>query len=619
MKSRLKFVSLYGIFWVLFFVLFRVYFFVQNSDQTALLPWSDYFLSFLYGLKLDVVMAAYFLALPILLIIGFSFGRKNILLKNILWYYTLVFSFVSGFIAISDMKLYSYWDLKMDSSVLSYFDNPKMIAASIGFFDVFNPVAVLLLTLFVFVLLYKKYISKYILDFKRSLIKIPISFTLIAGLLFLIMRGGIDVYPKIRLGIPISISSIFFSQHIFANDAAANPVWYFLKSLTKEDNNDDRFFFMSDEKAEGICEELINDKSVDFPMVLRTDRPNIIFLILESFTANIIGPLGGPDFVTPELNKLSEEGILFTNFYASGTRSPKGISAIYSSFPAMPRSSVMEVANKYKSINYSIRDLKELGYETAFYYGGDMNFANFNAYFTACQTDHIISRDNYPVSDHLSKWGVADHIQLDRLMKDLSHVEGPFFYSLFTLNSHNPFDVPMETVIEGTDDDHMFMNSAYYVDKSVGNFIREAKKQAWWDNTLIVITADHSVKYVSTDPVYHPSKFKIPMIWIGGALIPKGLVVDKIGSQVDITKTLFAQMGLDASGYRYSKNLLAEDSRSYAFYTMNQAFAYLNDSVTEVYNVDIGKRMMNEGLSDTSDFVIGKALMQYSLKDFLSR
>lgn len=564
-------------------------------------------------------MAGYFSALPTLLIIGFSFGNGNNILKKILWYYTLIFAFFSGFIAVSDMKLYSYWDLKMDSSVLSYLDNPKLVTASIGFFDIFNPIAALVLTVVVFMLLYRKFISGYVTDFKRNIIVVPGSFTLIAGLLFLCIRGGIDIYPKIRLGIPISIASIFFSEHIFANDAAANPVWYFLKSLSKEDNNDSRFSFMSDAKAKEICEELIEDKSVEFPKVLSTNRPNIIFLILESFTANVVGSLGGHDFVTPELNKLSEEGILFTNFYSSGTRSPKGISAIYSSFHAMPRSSVMEVTNKYKSINFSILDIKELGYETAFYYGGDMNFANFNAYFTACKTDHIISRNNYPVSDHLSKWGVADHIQLNRLMEDLNKVEGRFFYSLFTLNSHNPFDVPMETVIEGNDDDHMFMNSAYYVDKSVGNFIREAKKQAWWDNTLVVITADHSVKYASNAPVYSPSKFRIPMIWIGGALIPKGMVVDKIGSQVDITKTLFAQMELDAAKYKYSKNLLAEDSKSYAFYTMNHGFGYLNDSIQEVYQVDLKKRILNEGLDVNSNFIYGKALMHYAQKDFLSR
>jgi phosphoglycerol transferase MdoB-like AlkP superfamily enzyme len=291
--------------------------------------------------------------------------------------------------------------------------------------------------------------------------------------------------------------------------------------------------------------------------IINTDKPNVVIIILESFTSKIIGVLGGRPEVTPNFNKLSHEGILFDNFYASGDRSDKGIVAILSGYPAQPTSSIIKFPQKTQNLPYLSHTLAKMDYSTNFYYGGDINFANMRSYF-ANGGFNTVTKNDFNKSDCNSKWGVHDHIMFNKLLDDIDKENQKFFKVFFTLSSHEPFDVPMKTVINGDDEDNKFLNSAYYTDSCIGNFFENAQKRAWWKNTIFILVADHGVRLPDNTAINSVLKFKIPMLFLGGALKKQDTVIHTYGSQIDIPKTLLTQMGIKNDKYRFSKNLLSK-------------------------------------------------------------
>jgi phosphoglycerol transferase MdoB-like AlkP superfamily enzyme len=194
----------------------------------------------------------------------------------------------------------------------------------------------------------------------------------------------------------------------------------------------------------------------------------------------------------------------------------------------------------------------------------------------------------------------------------------PFIDVVLTLSSHEPFEVPMEPVFEGNDDLTKFRNSVYYTDRTVGAFLDWARTTDWWKNTLVVLVADHCRRNSVEVLAYSGDIFRIPMLWLGGALSVQGARIDKYGSQVDIPLTLLHQLGLDDS-YPFAKDLLSPESASFAFYTFNEGFAFITDSSEYVYDHNLGEPVIEEGRDPGSAGKLGKAYLQVLYDDFLKR
>lgn len=586
------------------------------------MSWADFFLSFFYGIRLDMSIMGYLTIIPALLIIISNFIRNKKFIERAIYYYTIIFASLIGFLLIADIKLYTYWDMKLDSEALKYLDHADQIQESVGLMDVLFPILVFLIIVFGAVIMLRKKVLNSIGDFKPGNIRVAVLILVLSGNLFFPIRGGIDLKP-VQLGIPISASAAYFSENIFANHAALNPVWYLMDELLKSKSvNDQHYSYLPEEQVKRIIENdlLIKHSSDTIQGMLNTTKPNLIFIVVESLTANVIESLGGMPGVTPCINALSEEGVLFDNFYSTGTRSDKGLASIFNGFPALPKQSVMESLNKCQKLPSLYRKLKNEGYNTGFYYGGDLHFVNFGAFFKMSGADIIVGRSDYDKKDWLTKWGVPDHIQLARFFEDIDQQyepNTPFFYSIFTISSHDPFDVPMEPVFEVEEEVDLYKNSVYYVDKAIGEFVANAKKQSWWDNTLIVITADHGTIHAHDAPRYDPIKFRIPMLWIGGA-VKNDTVIAKIGDQTDIPATVLNQLGLDYDEFKYSKDILSSQTPSYGFYTFNEGFGLVNDTTEYVYSFILERNLpvMKYGLPE-DNLLEGKAFMQYFWEDYL--
>ncbi|MDZ7646461.1 MAG: LTA synthase family protein [Cytophagales bacterium] len=269
--------------------------------------------------------------------------------------------------------------------------------------------------------------------------------------------------------------------------------------------------------------------------------------------------------ITPEFNTLTMEGILFENFYSSGDRTDKGLVSLFSGYPAQPRSSIIKYPNKTQHLPYLPKTLEKSGYHTSFVYGGDIGFANMESYLTQAGFAHITDVDDFNSDLDDSKWGVADHYVFEQLLHESDTAVNPFFKVMLSLSSHEPFEVPMETVIKGNDEGSLYLNACYYTDKSLGEFIRVAKSKPWWNNTLIIITADHGHRFPNPQELKEKERFKIPMLWLGGAINQVDLRIKNFGNQTDLANTLFNQLTLPSpSDFLFSRNLMADSVNSFA-------------------------------------------------------
>ena len=306
----------------------------------------------------------------------------------------------------------------------------------------------------------------------------------------------------------------------------------------------------------------------DYPRLLKTERPNIVFLLLESFTANAVEVLGGIPGVTPNLNQLAKEGVLFTNIYATGSRSDRGMVAAISAVPSHPAVAMIKYPNKIMERPRFPKDLEEAGYSTRYYYAGDIDFGSFRSLVTM-SFQGMVTEDDFSgeAMANRFKWGVHDQYMFERLYEDIAKARQPFMYMAFNMSSHEPFNVPGEVAIPGDDTEHKFLNAIHYSDACIGEFIRKCKASGIWDNTLFILMADHGTRHIRHVDPSTPAAYHIPLILSGGALNVQDTVVTTIGSQTDMVATVLAQLGMDHSGYKFSRNLLADQVIPFAFFS----------------------------------------------------
>ena len=207
----------------------------------------------------------------------------------------------------------------------------------------------------------------------------------------------------------------------------------------------------------------------------------------------------------------------------------------------------------------------------------------------------MITQDDFPKSYRNSKWGVHDEFVFKRLLADCDSAKSPFFKMYFTLTSHEPFEIPAKPKFKGNDEQTKFINSIHYTDSCIGAFFNEARTKEWYKNTLFVLIADHGHRYPGKDSYFVLNKFRIPMLWLGGALNCDSLIISKTGSQVDLATTLLSQLGVSTSKFKFSKNLLSDGCKPFAYYVFNDGMGFVTDSSAVVYDHISRKFILKDG------------------------
>ncbi|MBQ7554073.1 MAG: sulfatase-like hydrolase/transferase [Bacteroidaceae bacterium] len=582
----------------------------------------DWFSVVWHGLKLDASLAGYLTIIPGLLLIASVWTRHkwvNIAMNT----YFIIVSAIVAVIFVADMGLYEFWGFRLDATPIFYLiSSPKDAFASVSLLYILLGLLAMALVFFLIYGLFRK-ILKYNdfaqkeddrhhcqLSIVNCQLKTSFVLLLLTALLFIPIRGGFSVST-------MNTGKVFFSTDMRLNHAALNPAFNLMESLSKQKDFARQYRFMDDAEASAIFETMVDKELMENG---QHSTFNVLFVILESFSSKLMTTLGGEPGIAVNMDKLAQEGILFTNFYANSFRTDRGLVSILSGYPAQPTTSLMKYPRKTQNLPGIARSLKQAGYITTYYYGGDADFTNMRSYLMAQGFDQIISDVDFPVSERLSKWGVHDEVVFNRLLEDLKeearlstdNVQRSTFKVLQTSSSHEPFDVPYHRL------ENERLNAFAYTDECLGNFIEAFKQLPQWENTLVVLVPDHLGAYPENISNFVPERYQIPLIMIGG-VVKEPMRIDVIGSQQDIAATLLAQLGLPHDEFTFSKDMLNPDNPHFAFFTVPDAFGMVTEGNTLIFDNQAGKTVWDEGEQKGANLRKGQAYLQKLYDDIAKR
>ena len=608
MKKRIAYISLYFFTVLLIFILQKPLFMLYNGSIEKGFGFADYMQVMIHGASLDAATAGYLTAFPFLLVLISIWFRKFPLKKILYGYYILAAALIS-IIFVVDMALYTFWGFKLDASVFLYIDSPKEALASVSVgFILLRVLAILLLIALTSWVLLK--ITPSVLTATRKRIAGTAGMLLLGGVLFIIIRGGVTESTS-------NIGQVYFSNEPFLNHSAVNPDFSLLSSMGKSQDFASEFNFFDEEKRAALFDGLYPTTDGDsIIQVLNTKRPNILIILMEGFGGAFVEPLGGLPDVTPHFNRLSKEGVFFTNCYANSFRTDRGTVCTFSGYLGLPTASVMKIPAKSRTLPAIAEGLSKAGYKTDFLYGGDINFTNMKSYLLSTGYQRLTANTDFSLAEQTSNaWGVNDDITFEYLYNQLRNrkEEGPWHTAFLTLSSHEPFEVPYHRL------EDKIPNAFAYTDECLGKFIDRLKQTPAWKDLLVICLPDHGFYYPREGSNAMPRFYHIPLLWLGGA-VKQPMQVDKIMNQTDLAATLLGQLGVEHTAFTFSRNVLGSDYKyPFAFYSFNNGFSFRDSTGVTVFDNNSGSILFDEPEADESRLDKGKAILQTVYDDLGNR
>ncbi|HOY31163.1 MAG TPA: LTA synthase family protein [Bacteroidales bacterium] len=602
------------VFWLLLFFAHHCLFLIFNYQALSGIPFGHTMLSYWKALRMDIASACYLLLPPLIILsIGVStrHSEKYFRAAKFVNHFLIIFYLV---ISLAGLGLYANWGTKINSKALSFIIYPKEIAGIL--FDIYNLIyfAVLIFILALIFLAYR-FVFRPVTVKSPGMLRSLVLFIVFAGLLFIGARGGLQKYP-------LNKSSCFYSKYPVLNFAALNDFWNFSAMLTQPMIKKNPYTFFETPRAKKTLNELYAVKNDSTEFLLKTNRPNIVFIILESFSADAVACLGGEKGIAPCFDSLAGDGFLFTGAYATGFRTDQGIIALFSSFPAQPRTSIIKNFEKFDKLPNLITSMGKNGYYTSFYYGGDLAYANTETYLNMAGIDKLAGESDIPHTRR-TDWGAYDEDVFNFHLNDLKDMKQPFFSVLLSLTNHEYFIADVDKVFPGKTENALFHNTAHYTDKCLYQYIQQAKKNTWYDNTLFIITADHAHKHPMERAYNTPERHHIPLLLYGEVLKPeyRGKTFSKTTSHVDIAPTLLAQLNIGSPEFIWGKNLMNKYAPDFAFYTFDDGFGLITDSVDIIYDHNLRAvaetRIKIPGSKPEKKLRQGQAMLQLLFKEYI--
>jgi phosphoglycerol transferase MdoB-like AlkP superfamily enzyme len=606
---------------MVFFFLLRVIFLLYHIKLVALehIKPGEALLSFWYALKLDTATTGYILIIPALILLIQGLFKANWLnIVNKVYTYILIFCW--SLITAIELASFSEWKYKLNTGAFVHLHNLGEAYQSISALQFFSLLLFLIIVSGSSYILYSRIFYLSVKERSRYIIYPFIFFIVAIPSLFVMLRGGFN-------DIAISESSAFYSNHSILNWTAVNSGYHLafnvLETSRYKKSNNYQFYNIQD--ARNTVNDILRTEKDTTISILKNTRPNIVILLMESWTADLIESLGAKPGITPEFAKLEKDGLLFTHFYCSGNRSHEGIASIIGGLPALPYTTFTANPVKFPKFPSLVQRLDKEGYNSSFYYGGQLDYGNLRAYLLGNHCEQLVEERNIDPGIPRGRLGVHDQYLYQKHIEDLKNIKEPFFSVVFSLSSHSPYDYPMEPVIDWAGPENPFINSAYYTDKCLGEYFEMARKQPWFDNTLFIIVADHghnsykNWRYESYE--YH----HIPLMFYGKVLKEefRGIKDDRIADNSSIAKTLLKQLNLPAEEFKWGSDLFNPYAPEFAYMVLNDGYAWKSPEGEVVYSMMWNyfyKKDFPEGTTpQQEDLFIRKAksYVQVLFQDFL--
>ena len=606
MRQRLIYLCRFFLTTVVLFIIAKIAFMLINHEGHTFTA-RDMLDVITHGLSLDFSTALYILIIPFLATMVSIWWDGKILTK-ILHAYYLILAIILKLSFVADTSLYPFWGFKLDSTCLQYFDSPAEMRASVSGLYMTIHMVVIIVGVFLVYNLYKHIpLWRKAPAYKQgatagSLLLIP---------LFIIgIRGGLDESTT-------NVGQVYFSQNQFLNHSAVNPVFNFFSSFEKTSFYVPDYEFMSEDERHATMDGLYFTHSIAPDTLLRTQRPNIVVILLESCGGIFTEDIGHRKDVMPQLNQLTKEGVYFANFYANSYRTDRGTLCTWSGYPSFPRSSIMKMPAKVRFMPGIAMALQNAGYRTWYLYGGDINFTNMRSYLVTIGFEDLYWKKDYSKEEQNSaKWGVRDDITFATLRDflktqapaDSTDTRGPVLAGYSTLSSHEPWDVPTHRLNDEV------LNAFNYLDSCIGDFIREMKQTPQWENLLIILLPDHGFSYLGVEEI-HPEHDRVPMLWLGGA-VKEPRRVEQLCNQTDLPATLLGQLGIGHDEFKFSRDVMSQGyTYPFAVHTYNNGITMRDSTGFAIFDLNANRTIVDESTDSKALLKKGKAILQTAAKD----
>lgn len=383
-----------------------------------------------------------------------------------------------------------------------------------------------------------------------------------------------------------------FSENNYSNELAGNGIYEFVQAFKNNELDFYKYYeTIPDEEAFKIVRNQLSDSNSTFVQndgfSIERDihyagtelRKNVVLISVESLSASFLKAFGNEKNITPQLDSLANAGMLFTNLYASGTRTVRGLEALALSIPPTPGQSLVKRPNNENLFSLG-SVFKKKGYNTQYIYGGYGYFDNMN-YFFGHNNYEVIDRDALsPKEIHYANiWGVADEDLFTLALKnmDKNAASGkPFFTQVMTVSNHRPYTYP-ENRIDIPPTAKSRNGAVKYTDYAIGDFIKRASTKAWFNNTIFVIVADHCASSAGSTAL--PVKgYHIPMIiYSPGFIHPQK--VEALTAQIDIGPTILGMLNMNYRSKFFGLDIFNSSAgKNRAFISTYQGLGYLTNN-----------------------------------------
>lgn len=301
-----------------------------------------------------------------------------------------------------------------------------------------------------------------------------------------------------------------------------------------------------------ISDGQVQSESIPSPLA-RLAGKNVVLIIEESFS--------GPNWTDPslrrqwlpEFERLSQRGLAFTNIYAAGTRTTRGMESIMHGFPPLPGISAIEREGVERLASLP-RVLQTAGYQTIFAYGGWPDFSNFTRYWHSIGFDRTTNRNHFPAGTFETSWGADDKVLFSHVigLMDEATGQGPVFLATLTVSNHRPFSVPGD---QDSPNKRTLANAMLYADSALGDFFRIARSRPWYENTVFVVVADHGPR-IHGDSLIPVESYRIPLLILSEPALPPAKV-EVVGSAVGLPATILDLLGIQTGEKFWGPSLLS--------------------------------------------------------------
>lgn len=581
------------IFLILSYFGLRLGFQFHNSAEFKQFQFSDFIPSYLWGLRFDLSILA-LLNLPILILLFFRKLFKESTYKKVLLLAVLICNGIPFFLSLTDMEYYAITNKRLSMAISSIENDVKEQAWQlIKYYWTY-----ILLTLAWSFLLFKIICTNFTTkNSEKQKIQRAVKYLVTVLLMILAIRGGFQTKP-LSTTHALSISDTALSE------MSLNAPFFIYRSNNKLDQGffDDHFFNQKEMISILKNNQNMNSNVAPFPL----KGQNIVIIILESFALEFTG-VGSPgETNTPFLDSLESKGAtFFRNAFANNSTSIDAIPAILTGLPVlMEEHFITSTYTKMTPIKLG-KIFSQLHYQNSFFHGGHNGTMYFDSFLRSLSIDNYFGFNEYPNPSHYDgQWGVPDHYFFDWFEKKLNESPKPFFTSIFSLSSHQPYYVPeeFESLFPQTDK-HPLLRSIQYTDFSLKKFFEKAEKEDWFKNTLFVLTADHTASCQSEYYCHSLNRYRVPIIFYHGSGKKLPFNPLKVTQQADIIPTILDW--LDVPQWRekippFGQSLLREENQGRAFYQKGNSFRMIednyyyslrNDGTIQVFNTENNKKL----------------------------